>query len=166
MSDKEQIEDPTGLRAPYNEAEWIEDDAALRKVRQVRLTIMANHLKDGIPTDSDGFEQMHKNLQEIDKGAFKSKQLKQEEKSSEAQAKLAMEISNVLAKQLGSRDIFVGKEGEVEAEIPQPTHLLGKTEPVPGELKVGDDTSSYEVFSNTVGKALEEARKAGNTEAE
>lgn len=160
MSDKQQIEDPTGLRAPYNEAAWIDDDAALRKVRQIRLTVMENHLKDGIPTDSDGFEQMHKNLQELDKGAFKSKQLKQEEKSSEAQAKLAMEISNVLAKQLGSRDIFVGKETDV-VDIPSPTHLLGQTTPLPGELKVGDDTSSYEEFSSTVGKALDEARKAG-----
>ena len=32
------------------------------------------------------------------------------------------------------------------------------------ELKVGDDTSSYEEFSNTVGKALDEARKSGKAE--
>jgi major membrane immunogen (membrane-anchored lipoprotein) len=109
---------------------------------------------------------MHKNLQELDKSAFKSKQLKQEEKSSEAQAKLAMKISNVLAKQLGSRDIFEAKEVDVveAAQIPNPTHLLGITQPVPGELKVGDDTSSYEEFSNIVGKALDEARKAGKAE--
>ena len=153
-----------GLRAPYIEADWIDDDAAIRKVRQVRLTVLDNHLKDGIPTDSDGFEQMHKNLQEIDKGAFKSKQLKQEEKSSEAQAKLAMEISNALAKKMGSRDIFESKDDAVVVEIPNPTHLLGITQPLPGELKVGDDTSSYEEFSSTVGKALDEARKAGKEE--
>ena len=151
---------------PLMLADWIEDDEVVRTVRQTRLAIMDNQLAHGVPVDKDSFEMMHKNLQELDKGAFKSKQLKQEEKSSEAQAKLAMEISNVLAKQLGSRDIFEAKETEVveTSPIPNPTHLLGVTQPLPGELKVGDDTSSYEEFSNTVGKALDEARKSGKAE--
>lgn len=151
---------------PLIPADWIDDDQVVRTVRQTRLAIMDDQLAHGVPVDKDSFEMMHKNLQELDKSAFKSKQLKQEEKSSEAQAKLAMEISNVLAKQLGSRDIFEAKEIDVveAAQIPNPTHLLGITQPVPGELKVGDDTSSYEEFSNTVGKALDEARKAGKAE--
>ena len=151
---------------PLVPADWIDDDEVLRTIRSTRLAIMDNHLSHGVPVDKDSFEMMHKNLQELDKGAFKSKQLKQEEKSSEAQAKLAMEISNVLAKHLGSRDIFEAKETEVveTTQIPNPTHLLGVTQPLPGELKVGDDTSSYEEFSNTVGKALDEARKSGKAE--
>ena len=151
---------------PLMLADWIEDDEVVRTVRQTRLAILDNQLAYGVFVDKDSFEMMHKNLQELDKGAFKSKQLKQEEKSSEAQAKLAMEISNVLAKQLGSRDIFEAKETEVveTTQIPNPTHLLGVTQPLPGELKVGDDTSSYEEFSNTVGKALDEARKSGKAE--
>ena len=148
---------------PLIPADWIEDDEVVRVVRQTRLAIMDSQLAHGVPVDKDSFEMLHKNFQELDKGAFKSKQLKQEEKSSEAQAKLAMEISNVLAKQMGSRDIFVVEEGE-SAEIPNPTHLLGATQPLPGELKVGDDTSSYEEFSTTIGKALDEARKAGKAE--
>ena len=160
---EEQVMQSSGPLIP---ADWIEDDEVVRVVRQTRLAIMDSQLAYGVPVDKDSFEMLHKNLQELDKGAFKSKQLKQEEKSSEAQAKLAMEISNVLAKQLGSRDIFEAKETEVveTTQIPNPTHLLGVTQPLPGELKVGDDTSSYEEFSNTVGKALDEARKSGKAE--
>lgn len=157
---EEQVFQSSGPLIP---ADWIEDDEVVRTVRQTRLAIMDSQLSHGVPVDKDSFEMLHKNLQELDKGAFKSKQLKQEEKSSEAQAKLAMEISNVLAKQLGSRDIFVAAEGDV-VDVPNPTHLLGMTQPLPGELKVGDDTSSYEEFSTTIGKALDEARKSGKAE--
>lgn len=140
-------------------ADWIDDDSALKMVRQTRLAINDKILANGIPVDPEGFEILHKNLVEIDKGAFKSKQLKQEEKSSEATARLAMEISNQLARNMGGNKMFQAQDPIDVGDVPAPTHLIGVTTPAPGELNTGDDTSSYEVFNETVGKALDEARR-------
>lgn len=148
---------------PLVPAQWVDDDSVLKKIRETRLAIMEEQLAGGVPVDKDSFELMHKNLQELDKAALKGKQLKQEEKSSEAMAKLAMEISNNLARQMGNK-IFQQKDPVAieEAEIPNPTHLLGTATPAPGELIVGDDTTSYEQFNETVGKALDAARRASD----
>lgn len=153
------------MNGPLVEAAWMDDDEVLKKVRKTRLAIMEDQLANGVPVDKDSFELMHKNLQELDKAALKGKQLKQEEKSSEAMAKLAMEISNNLARQMGNK-IFQQKDPVLveAAEVPNPTHLLGTAQPAPGELFVGDDTTSYEQFNETVGKALDAARRASDEE--
>lgn len=148
---------------PLVPADWVDDDSVLKRVRETRLAIMDDQLAYGVPVDKDSFEMMHKNLQELDKVALKGKQLKQEEKSSEAMAKLAMEISNNLAKQMGNK-IFQHKDPIMveETVIPNPSHLLGLATPAPGELIVGDDTTSYEQFNESVGKALDAARRASD----
>lgn len=138
--------------------DFVDDDNILKRVRQTRMAILDDQLKRGIPNDPDGFEMLHKNLVELDKGAFKSKQLKQEEKSSEANARLAKEIAEVMASKMGSA--LFSSDSAVKEDIPNPTHLTGHIEPAPGELKIGDDTTTYEVFSSTVGRALDEARRA------
>lgn len=153
-----------GQRKPFTPGEALSDDETLKKVREIRMGILTEHLANGIPTDSDGFEQLHKNLVELDKGAFKSKQIKQDEQSSAKMAALAQEIANTLARNMGSQNIFEQKNQPIDVNVPtrEPTHLLGISEPVPGELSIGDDTRTYDEFSNTVGKELDEKRRAKN----
>ncbi len=153
-----EITEPTRKFKPGT---WVDDDTIIKTVRETRIGIMNLQLEDGIPQDKDGFDQLHKNLQELSKDAHKSKQLQQEAKSSEEQARLALAIANSLAKNMGG-DPFRSKTDPVnisDDNIPQPKQVLGTSIPVPGELFIGDDTSSYEVFSETVGKALDAARR-------
>lgn len=152
----------------FTPGEWMDDDAIIKKVRETRLGIMKGQLEHGVPQDKDGFDQLHKNLQELSKDAHKTKQLQQEAKSSEEQGKLALAIANAITKNMGG-DPFQSKADPVDvsdAVIPQPTHLLGQTVPAPGELHIGDDTSSYAVFSETVGKALDAARRGEVVDSE
>ena len=160
-----EITEPTRKFTP---GEWVDDDAVIKKVRETRLGIMKIQLEDGLPNDKDGFDQMHKNLQELSKDAHKSKQLQQEAKSSEEQGKLALAIANAISKNMGG-DPFQSKSDPIDVSdtiIPQPTHLLGQVVAAPGELFVGDDTSSYAVFSETVGKSLDAARRGETLDEE
>ena len=50
--------------------EWVDDDSIIKKVRETRLGIMATQLEYGVPQDKDGFDQLHKNLQELSKDAL------------------------------------------------------------------------------------------------
>lgn len=142
--------------------EWLDDDSVLKLVRETRLGILKTQMASGIlPQDKDGFDQVHNNLKELSKDATKGKQLQQEAKSSEEQAKLAMAIANSLAKNMGG-DPFQNRTNPIDIPdevIPQPTQLIGTANVAPGELIIGDDTTSYAVFNETVGKAMDEARR-------
>lgn len=148
--------------SPLTPAEWIDDDSAIKQVRQIRLAMLDKQTMHGMPTDPESFEMLHKNLQEIDKGAFKSKQLKQEEKSSEANARLAKEISEAMVRNIGV-NLFRAND-EIGHGVTPPDHITGHVTPAPGELKQGDDSTSYEVFSATVGKELDELRRGEDTD--
>lgn len=160
-----EINEPTERFQP---AEWMDDDAVIKMVRETRLGILKTQLADGrLPQDKDGFDQLHKNLQELSKDGYKAKQLQQEAKSSEEQGRLAIAIANQMVRSMGG-DPFLSASDPVTVPddiIPQPTHLIGTSTPAPGELLIGDDTTSYAVFSSTVGKAMDEARRGADTES-
>lgn len=153
----------------FEPGEWVDDDAVIKMVRETRLGILKTQLAGGyLPQDKDGFDQLHKNLQELSKDGYKAKQLQQEAKSSEEQGRLAIAIANQMVKSIGG-DPFLNHKDPIDVPdeaIPQPTHLIGTSTPAPGELLVGDDTTSYAVFASTVGKAMDEARRGKDEEAE
>lgn len=146
----------------FQTEEWMDDDSVLKMVRETRLGILKTQLASGIlPQDKDGFDQIHNNLKELSKDATKGKQLQQEAKSSEEQGKLAMAIANQLARNMGG-DPFQNRTDPIDVPddvIPQPVHLIGTANVAPGELIIGDDATTYAVFSETVGKAMDEARR-------
>ncbi len=137
------------------------DDDTLKIVRNTRMALMDKLMESGLPTDSDGFELLHKNLVELDKTALKSKSLQIDQSNAEANAKMAAAAANEYFKSVGSgNDPFVTDEDETD--IPDPmSRIAGTGVPVPGELKVGDDTQSYDEFMKNSGDHIAERVRSG-----
>jgi hypothetical protein len=140
----------------------LNDDDTLRLVRNARLTITDKLLEGGIPTDKDSFEMLSKNLAELDKSALKSKGLAIDESNAEANAKLAAAAAETFFKKVGSgKDPFLAEEGQVVTVIDPVAEIQGTGIPVPGELKVGDDTKSYDEFMKEAGEGIAERVRSG-----
>jgi hypothetical protein len=150
-------------RGPIQLGDHLNDDDVIKHVRQVRLGILDEQIKFGVPTDSDSFEQLHKNLTELDKSAYQAKRLKQDDKSSEAVAALAKATADALAKSMG---IGIFTDQTESNAVEEPLELDGISNPVEGELFIGQDQRGYEEFSNTVGVQFDKARRAANAESE
>lgn len=140
----------------------LNDDDVLKLVRNSRLQLMDQLFANGIPTDKDAFEMINKNLSELDKTALKSKGLAIDQSNAEANAKLAQAAADHYFKQVGSgKDPFM-RDVTGDVTIPNPTQYIeGTGVPVPGELKVGDDTTSYDQFMQTAGNDIAEQVRAG-----
>lgn len=138
------------------------DDDVLKLVRNTRLAMMDKMFEAGIPTDPDAFEMIHKNLAELDKSALKSKGLAIDQSNAEANAKLAQQAAEAYFKNIGSgNDPFANTTID---HAPMPLNLSeieGTGIPVRGELKVGDDTASYDEFMRESGDDIANRVRSG-----
>lgn len=141
----------------------LNDDDVLKLVRNSRLQMLDKLFESGIPTDPDAFELIHKNLVELDKTALKSKGLAIDQSNAEANAKLAQAAADQYFKQVGSgKDPFMRDVTGGSVSVPDPTQYIeGTGIPVPGELKVGDDTTSYDNFMRDAGNDIAERVRSG-----
>lgn len=141
----------------------VNDDDVLKLVRNARLMITDDILKHGIPADKDTFEMLHKNLDALDKTAIKSKSLAIDQSNAEANAKMAQAAAEHYFKSVGSgKDPFM-RDVNGGGTIPDPTQYIeGTGVPVPGELKVGDDTTSYDIFMRDAGEDIAARVRSGD----
>lgn len=131
----------------------INDDDVLDITRQIRLMSVSQLIQAGqIPTDSDGFEMLHKNLQELDKQALQKKRILVDADANAVNANLIHSITASLKQNMGSRDVFA--QGEV-GRIPEPEGIAGEAQLIEGELDVGIKTQTFEDFMSTVGKEID-----------
>lgn len=137
----------------------LDDDQTITRVRNTRLAILDTLTANGqIPTDSDGFEMLHKNLQELDKSAYQGKRLKQDEKSTEALAQIARITADRLATTLKGANMFTGGT-PIGATTDALAEIEGTATIAPNELFDGNDTRSFEEFNATVGRDLDAKRR-------
>lgn len=139
----------------------LNDDETLKLVRNTRLMMMDKLFEGGIPTDKDAFEMIHKNLAELDKTALKSKGLAIDQSNAEANARLAQAAADQYFKTIGSgNDPFLTGDGP-GAVLDNLIEVEGTGVPVPGELKVGDDTASYDEFMRNAGDDIAARVRSG-----
>lgn len=141
--------------------EPLTDDDAIKLVRNTRETILKKQLELGIPTEADAFEAMHKNLVELDKSAFKNKQINLDADNSKNLAEIAAATAEALFQQMRGRDLFA-TDKPIERSIPNPVdEISGAARIAPGELSVGDDTRTYDEFMGDSGKSIQERIRNG-----
>lgn len=141
--------------------EPLSDDETINLVRNTREKILQKQLQNGIPTASDEFEALHKNLVELDKSAYTNKRLKVDSDNSKNLAELAKATAEALfAKTRGGKELFTAPEPI--GQIPNPiAEIAGTAKEVPGELTVGDDTRTYDQFMDGSGKIIQERIRNG-----
>lgn len=137
-----------------------DDDYVIDRVRAVRLSVMETHIAQGVPVDTVTWTMFNQNLQELDKSAQKSKQMKAAAKTADQLSGISGMIADQMMKAMGL-DPYASKDG-TEGTIPDPSGAIeGQATVIEGELKIGDDTGKYDDFQNTIGKELDEKRRAG-----
>lgn len=142
--------------------QFANDDNLLEETRKVRLAILHTQIKDGIPSDKDGFEQLHKNLVELDKVALQNKRIAVDSDSNNVNAALIDKISESLIGNIGKRDIFEKDPETSGASIPTPLAIDEiDIELVPGELESGISNLNYKEFMKNEGKEIEEQIRDG-----
>lgn len=141
------------------------DDEVLSHVRGVRLSILNEQVRQGVPVDKDSWAMMHQNMQELEKGAFTSKRLIQEDKNTENLAESSRLIAaSIVSAMGGGRDVYANRNGVVGV-IPDPLKdIEGTANIVDGELDVGNVEDTFDEFQNRVGRKFEEARRLAAAE--
>ena len=139
--------------------EEINDGQILHLVRQTRVSLLEQQLKNGLTNlDTDSFEQLHKNLVELDKAAFTNQKLQLEKTNTESIAELAKATAMTITKEMG-KGLFTGN---ATGTIPDPSDFIeGTVDIIEGELSTGDDARSYDKFMAEVGTDISERIRSG-----
>lgn len=143
----------------FQMGEHLDDDETLKLVRQTRLGLLDVHLKHGLMTDKEDFTMMNANLTALSGDAHRGKQLKAEEKSSEAMVAMAKLAAEELAKKMGV-GLFTQQQAiDVTPHTAGLAEIHGMATAADGELFVGTDVRTYDEFNATVGAELDRKRR-------
>lgn len=135
-------------------------DSIIETVRNVRVRTLNVQLAHGCQAEGDGFEAMHKNLQELEKSAVAEKRLKLDESKASDDGAFVRAIAKEMYRMNNQRPLL--QVGDGTGVIPDPSiDFKGELEEVPGMIEIGNDARKYDDFMATAGNDIEERVRSG-----
>ena len=127
------------------------DDEVLRYTRGVRLDLVDELTKKGVPTDTKDQQTLLQTLSDMDRGALSNKKIGASESIAEADRIVAVAIAQ-LNNQFGSQNPFVRRSGSlIEGEVPRlDAGRMPEIELVEGETEIGLSAMTYNSFIEQV----------------
>ena len=127
------------------------DDEVLRYTRGVRLDLVDELTKKGVPTDTKDQQTLLQTLSDMDRGALSNKKIGASEGIAEADRIVAVAIAQ-LNNQFGSQNPFERRSGTlIEGEVPRlDAGRMPEIELVEGETEIGLSAMTYNSFIEQV----------------